>query len=124
MHSLHQMESTRMRAIRPTRSRRTLSCFINSFCCLTLEGEAGTELVAGLVELLGIERATNAEGQARVDLGVVGKGCNAEVVNLGLDNSSVLNSSNCVQYSAYLGERERVELVLGRELKTDVGAGL
>jgi hypothetical protein len=51
---------------------------------LTLEGEAGAELVTGLVELLGIERATNAKGQTRVDLGVVGEGRNAEVVDLGL----------------------------------------
>jgi hypothetical protein len=51
---------------------------------LTLKGEAGAELVAGLVELLGIERATNTESQTGVDLGVVGEGCNAEVVDLGL----------------------------------------
>ena len=54
--------------------------------CLTLEGEAGAELVAGLVQLLGIERATNTEGQTAVDLGVVGEGSNAEVVDLGLWN--------------------------------------
>jgi hypothetical protein len=30
---------------------------------LTLKGEAGAELVAGLVQLLGIERTANAEGQ-------------------------------------------------------------
>lgn len=51
---------------------------------LTLKGEAGAELVAGLVQLLGIERAANAKGQAAVDLGVVGEGSNAEVVDLGL----------------------------------------
>ena len=51
---------------------------------LTLEGEASAELVAGLVELLGIERAANAEGQTAVDLGVVGEGSNTEVVDLGL----------------------------------------
>lgn len=51
---------------------------------LTLKGEAGAELVAGLVQLLGIERATNTEGQTAVDLGVVGEGSNAEVVDLGL----------------------------------------
>jgi hypothetical protein len=52
--------------------------------CLTLEGEAGAELVAGLVQLLGIERATNTEGQTAVDLGVVGEGSNSKVVDLGL----------------------------------------
>ena len=51
---------------------------------LTLEGEAGAELVAGLVQLLGIKGAANAEGQTAVDLGVVGEGCNAKVVDLGL----------------------------------------
>ena len=51
---------------------------------LSLEGEACAKLVAGLVELLGIERATNAEGQTAVDLGVVGEGSNADVVDLGL----------------------------------------
>lgn len=51
---------------------------------LTLKGEAGAELVAGLVQLLGIERAANTKGQAAVDLGVVGQGSNAEVVDLGL----------------------------------------
>jgi hypothetical protein len=40
--------------------------------------------VAGLVELLGIERTTNTEGKTGVDLGVVGEGCNAEVVDLSL----------------------------------------
>jgi hypothetical protein len=51
---------------------------------LSLKGEAGAELVAGLVQLLGIERATNTKGQTAVDLGVVGEGRNAEVVDLGL----------------------------------------
>ena len=55
---------------------------------LTLKGEAGAELVARLVQLLGIERATNAEGQTTVDLGVVSEGRNAEVVDLGLQNLS------------------------------------
>jgi len=51
---------------------------------LTLKGEAGAELVAGLVQLLGIERATNTKSQTAVDLGVVGEGSNAEIVDLGL----------------------------------------
>ena len=45
--------------------------------------------MAGLVELLGIEGATNAKGQAAVDLGVVGEGSNAEVVDLGLEGFSI-----------------------------------
>lgn len=40
--------------------------------------------MAGLVQLLGIKGAANAKGQTAVDLGVVGEGCNAEVVDLGL----------------------------------------
>jgi hypothetical protein len=40
--------------------------------------------VAGLVQLLGIERSANTERQTRVDLGVVGEGRNAGVVDLGL----------------------------------------
>lgn len=45
--------------------------------------------MAGLVELLGIERATDAKGQAAVDLGVVGEGSNTEVVDLGLEGFSI-----------------------------------
>lgn len=41
-------------------------------------------LVAGLVELLGVEGGTNTEGEALVDLGVVGKSSDTTVVDLGL----------------------------------------
>lgn len=51
---------------------------------LTLKGEGCTNLVAGLVELLGIERSTNAKGEALVDLGVVCEGENTAVADLGL----------------------------------------
>jgi hypothetical protein len=83
--------------------------------------------VAGLVELLGIERATNTESQTRVDLGVVGEGRNAEVVDLGLESTVSVwcyMASSPGFKNTHLGERQRVELVLGSELKTDVGAGL
>lgn len=79
--------------------------------------------MTGLVELLGIERATNTEGQTAVDLGVVGEGSNAEVVDLGLQIVSY-GSSSGLQLDTNLGERGRVKLVLGSELKTDVGARL
>lgn len=82
--SLHQIKTMRPRAIQPMESKNELFRSVYLFERLTLEGEAGAELVAGLVELLGIERATNAEGQTRVDLGVVGEGRDAEVVDLGL----------------------------------------
>ena len=40
--------------------------------------------MAGLVELLRVERGTNAKGEALVDLGVVGNGGDTAVVDLGL----------------------------------------
>lgn len=40
--------------------------------------------MAGLVELLGIERSTNAEGKALVDLGVVCEGEDTTVADFGL----------------------------------------
>ena len=40
--------------------------------------------MAGLVELLGVEGDANAEGEALVDLGVVGQGEETAVIDLGL----------------------------------------
>lgn len=40
--------------------------------------------MSGLVELLSIERQTETEGGASVELGAVGKGRNTAVVDLGL----------------------------------------
>jgi hypothetical protein len=80
--------------------------------------------VAGLVELLGIERGTNTEGQTRVDLGVVGDRGNTTVVDLGLSDG--LASETIVRWSGnatYLGEGERVKLVLGGKLNADGLAG-
>lgn len=51
---------------------------------LTLEGQAGTDLVASLVELGSVKRETETESGATVELGVVGKGSNTAVVDLGL----------------------------------------
>lgn len=51
---------------------------------LRLEGEAGADLVGGLVQLLGVEGGADAEGDALVDLGVVGDGGDTAVVDLGL----------------------------------------
>ena len=51
---------------------------------LTLEGERGTNLVAGLVELGGVERKAEAKRGASVELGAVGEGSNTAVVDLGL----------------------------------------
>jgi hypothetical protein len=51
---------------------------------LTLEGEVGANLVATLIELLGIEGAANAKGEASIDLGVVGQGDETTVIDLEL----------------------------------------
>lgn len=72
---------------------------------LTLEREAGADLVAGLVQLLGIERAANAEGQTAVDLGVVGEGSNAEVVDLGLTTGE--HRDNATQSTRFVGSHEK-----------------
>jgi len=68
---------------------------------LTLKSKAGTNLVAGLVEFLGIEGTANAEGEALVDLNVVCEGEDAAVVDLGL------------------GKRHGVDLVLAGNLQAD-----
>jgi hypothetical protein len=44
----------------------------------------GTNLVGSLVELLGVERATETQGDALAEKDVVGKGSNAAVVDLDL----------------------------------------
>jgi hypothetical protein len=73
---------------------------------LTLEGEASTELVGSLVELLGVERTTQAQGNTLAEEDVVGKSGNTAVVDLGL------------------GERDGVDAVLAGNLKADGVAGL
>ena len=118
-----QIETLRRRTNEESKTTTVFPFYCTRLLNLTLEGKAGAELVAGLVELLGIERAANAEGQTAVDLGVVGEGGNAEVVDLGLRMVSwvwVLIAREIT----HLGEGSRVKLVLGSELKTDVGAGL
>jgi hypothetical protein len=57
---------------------------------LSFEGEGSADLVASLVELLGIEGSANAEGETLVDLGVVCEGEDTAVVDLGLFNSLAL----------------------------------
>jgi hypothetical protein len=46
--------------------------------------DAESHLVGGLVELLGIKRSTNAEGDALAEEDVVGDGGDTAVVDLGL----------------------------------------
>jgi hypothetical protein len=52
--------------------------------------------VAGLVELLCVERAADAKGESLVDLDVVGEGEDAAVVNLGLFCTLVCNSISII----------------------------
>lgn len=51
---------------------------------LTLEGEAGANLVGGLVKVLGIEGSSEAEGDTWAKKDVVGEGGNTAVVDLSL----------------------------------------
>ena len=51
---------------------------------LGLEGEAGADLVGGLVELLGIERGANSESNSLTEENVVGNGSDTTVVDLTL----------------------------------------
>jgi hypothetical protein len=52
---------------------------------LCFEDEGGADLVGGLVELLGIKGAADAEGDTGAEENVVGDGCDTTVVDLGLD---------------------------------------
>ena len=67
-----------------SKNKKIYDACLHERFCLTLEDEAGADLVASLVELVGVERETNTEGGASVELGVVGEGSNTTVVDLGL----------------------------------------
>jgi hypothetical protein len=56
---------------------------------LTLKGERGADLVAGLVELGRVEGETETKGGTWVELGAVGKSSNTTVVDLGLRDGLV-----------------------------------
>lgn len=60
-------------------------CNLYSQRYLALESQAGANLVASLVELVRVERQTQTEGGAAVDLGVVGQSCDSAVVDFDLD---------------------------------------
>lgn len=51
---------------------------------LSLEGEAGANLVGGLVQVLGIEGGTEAESDTGAEQDVVGQSGDTTVVDLGL----------------------------------------
>lgn len=52
---------------------------------LSLEGEAGANLVGSLVKVLGIEGSTEAESDTRAEEDVVGQSGDTTVVDLGLN---------------------------------------
>jgi hypothetical protein len=87
---------------------------------LSLESERSTDLVASLIELLGVQRSSNAEGEALVDLGVVCKGKDAAVVDLGL---IVLLATIPIHLtvSTNLCESSRVNLVLAGNFQANSG---
>lgn len=61
---------------------RTRSPYLWSALCL--ESEGSTNLVVGLIELLGIERSSNAKGDTGSEEDVVGNSGDTTVVDLGL----------------------------------------
>lgn len=52
---------------------------------LSLEGEASTNLVGSLVQVLSVEGSTEAKSDTRAEENVVSQSSNAAVVDLGLD---------------------------------------
>jgi hypothetical protein len=54
---------------------------------LSLESKASTNLVASLIQLLGVKGSTNTKGEARVDLCVVCNGDDTSIVNFELDQN-------------------------------------
>ena len=60
------------------------SLFMGGRIHLSLEGEAGANLVGGLVQVLGIEGSTQAESDTGAEQDVVGQSGNTTVVDLGL----------------------------------------
>lgn len=69
---------------KPCQVKSTSEKSFNKKQRLTLEGEGSADLVAGLVELGGVEGETEAEGGAGVELGAVGEGGDTTVVDLDL----------------------------------------
>lgn len=76
-----------------------------------------------LLEVLSIERGTETEGDTSTELDVVGERSNTLVVDFGLQARLVILRL-WDENITYLGERARVELVLGSDLETNVGSSL
>jgi hypothetical protein len=90
---------------------------------LTFEGEAGSDLMRRLIEVLRVERSTKAKGGASAELDVVCESCNTAVVDLGLNIPSVHVANIGKHVLTHLGERAGVDLVLGGNLQANIAAG-
>lgn len=81
---LHAPSTILYKQQKPCQVKPTSDKSSNKKLRLTLEGEGSADLVAGLVELGGVEGETEAEGGAGVELGAVGEGGDTAVVDLDL----------------------------------------
>ena len=61
--------------------------------CLRLEGEAGANFVGGLIELLGVDRGAEAEGDTLAEEDVVGEGNDAAVIKLDLQRERHISNT-------------------------------
>lgn len=59
-------------------------CWQDFLVYLSLKRERCADLVSCLAEILGVERGAETEGDAGAELDIVGKRCDAAVVDLGL----------------------------------------
>lgn len=88
-------------------SQRSNALLWTSQCTfLTLELKVSADLVAGLIELVEVERKAETERGTRIELGIVGERRNTAIVDLAL------------------GEAKRIELVLGCKLQAAGLAGV
>lgn len=60
-----------------------------TFRRLSLEGEAGADLVGSLVKVLGVEGSTEAESDTGAEENVVGQSGDTTVVDLGLNSNKM-----------------------------------
>jgi hypothetical protein len=98
---------------------------------LSLEGEAGADLVGSLVKVLGIEGGTEAESDTGAEEDVVSQSGNTTVVDLGLKWEKIarlvvipnIETFHPETYETYLGEGRGVQAVLAGDLEADGVAG-
>ena len=75
----------------PSRIPHEITIIQNSY--LTLESQRGSDLVAGLVEFVSIERQSQTDGGTCVQFGAVSEGGDAAVVDLDLWETYISKSS-------------------------------